>query len=50
MKTLYINQLPQSKQEEIKAQLEAFGLTPDEVQDAMDSKVCDIEEIVKVNC
>ena len=38
----YVGQLPQAQQDYIRKQLEAYGLSPAEVQDAMDSKISDI--------
>ena len=44
---MYIIQLPQVEQDEIRRTLESLGLDKDEIEIAMNSKVTDLEEVIR---
>lgn len=48
MKTTYIAQLPAEAQNGIKRELEELGLNEEDINNAMDSRLCDLEDTIDI--
>lgn len=49
MKTTYISHLPMEKQIEIKQELIATGLMKEDIERAMSSRLCDLEDTINIS-
>jgi hypothetical protein len=49
MKTTYINQLQQATQEEIKKELQSLNLDTQDIENALNSRLCDLEDTIDIN-
>lgn len=48
-KTMYVCSLPQNAQNQILADLQALHLSEEDIQNAMDSRLCDLEETLDIH-
>ncbi|WP_217269600.1 hypothetical protein [Neobacillus endophyticus] len=48
MKTMYIAQLPIEIQKEILKKLNDLGLSKNDIKNAMDSRLCDLEDTIDI--
>jgi hypothetical protein len=48
MQTTYINQLPGDTQKAIKEELVGMGLSMEDIECAMDSRLCDLEDTIDI--
>ena len=49
LNTQYIHTLPAATQLQIKSQLISIGLTNDDIQIAMNSRLCDLSDTINLN-
>lgn len=46
MKTLFVNQVGSAVRAQIEAELKAVGLVPEDIETALDSRLCDLEDTI----
>lgn len=49
MKTMYINQLPNTIQEDILKELSILGFSTEDIDNAMNSRLCDLSDTININ-